>query len=199
MFKNKWSDFAKKMRNVWLATATDGFNPRGIQSSSYSCWPVIAVPYNLPPSLCMKREFQILSLLIPGPKAPGQDIDVFLQPLVEELKILWEEGVPAYDMFEVQPFTLRAMVIWGIHDFPAYGNLSGCVTHGYKACPVCGDHTPSIRLHHSHKVVYTNYRMFLNMDHPFRDNRSLGLKIAEYKSAATVIKWRYTFGEGKRL
>ena len=88
--------------------------------------------------------------MIPGPKAPGQDIDVFLQPLVEELKQLWEEGVPAYDMHTRQNFTLKAMLMWGIHDFPAFGNLSGCVTHGYKACPVCGDDTPSIR------IVYTN-------------------------------------------
>ena len=76
MLKAKWLYFAKEGCNVWLAIATNG--PRGIQSSSYSYWPVITVPYNLPPSLCMKREFQMLSLLIPGPKAPGQDIDVFL-------------------------------------------------------------------------------------------------------------------------
>ena len=73
MFKARWSEFAEESRNVWLAIATDGFNPRGIQSSSYSCWPVITVPYNLPPSLYVKSEFQLLSLLISGPKAPGQD------------------------------------------------------------------------------------------------------------------------------
>lgn len=117
--KVKWPDFAKEKRNVWLGIATDGFNPRGIQSSSYNCWLVITMPYNLPPTLCMKREFQILSLLIPRPKAPGQDIDVFLQPLVEELKELWEVGVVAYDMYKRESFTLKAMVMWGIHDFPA--------------------------------------------------------------------------------
>lgn len=111
MFKNKWPKFSKELRNIFLGTATDGFNPRGIQTSSYSCWPVITVPYNLPSSLCMKREFHILSLLIPGPRAPGQDIDVFLEPLVDELKLLWEKGVPYYDMHERQSFTLKAMLI----------------------------------------------------------------------------------------
>ena len=72
------------------------------------------------------------------------------------------------------------MLMWGIHDFPAYGNLSGCVTHGYKACPVYGDDTPSIRLMHSSKIVYTNYRIFLDMDHPFRKGGSLGLRSTEY-------------------
>lgn len=27
--------------------------------------------------------------------------------------------------------------MWTINDFPAYENLFGWVTHGYKACPVC--------------------------------------------------------------
>lgn len=67
------------------------------------------VPYILPPSFCMKREFRLLSLPIPGPKAPGQDIDVLFQPLVEELKQLWEEGVPACDSYKAQHFTLKAM------------------------------------------------------------------------------------------
>lgn len=181
MFKNKWPEFSKERRNVFLGIATDGFNPRGIQSSSYSCWPMITVPYNLPPSLCMKIEFQILSLLIPGPRAPGEDIDVFLEPLVDELKLLWEKEMPAYDMHERQSFTLKAMLMWGIHDFPAYGNLSGCITHGYKACPVCGDNTPSIHLDHSKKIVYTNFRMFLSMDHPFRRGGYLSLKSTEYR------------------
>lgn len=179
MFKSKLLEFSEERRNIFLGIATDGFNPRGIQSSSYSCCPVITIPYNLPPSLCMKREFQMLSLLIPGPNAPGQDIDVFLQPLVDELKLLWEKGVPAFDMHEMRPFTLKAMLMWGIHDFPAYGNLSGSITHGYKACPICGDNTPSIHLGHSRKIAYTNYRLFLSMDHPFRRGGYLSLKSTE--------------------
>lgn len=32
--------------------------------------------YNLPPWKCMKNPFFIMSLLIPGPKSPRNDIDV---------------------------------------------------------------------------------------------------------------------------
>jgi len=60
-------------------------------------WPVILIPYDLPPWLCMKKENFILSLLISGPKGPGNDIDVYLQPLIEELIELWEVGVLTYD------------------------------------------------------------------------------------------------------
>jgi hypothetical protein len=28
--------------------ATDGFNPYGLMSAPYTCWPVFAIPLNLP-------------------------------------------------------------------------------------------------------------------------------------------------------
>ncbi|KAI5338493.1 hypothetical protein L3X38_017764 [Prunus dulcis] len=36
-----------------------------------------------------------------------------------------------------------SVLLWAINDFPAQKNLSGCVVKGYKACPICGDDTPS--------------------------------------------------------
>ncbi len=42
----------------------------------------------------------MLSLLIPGQKGPGNDIDVYLQLLVDELKQLWEVGVTTFDSLE---------------------------------------------------------------------------------------------------
>jgi hypothetical protein len=41
-------------RNFRLGLASYGFNPFGVQSLTYSIWPVILVPYNLPPWLCQK-------------------------------------------------------------------------------------------------------------------------------------------------
>jgi hypothetical protein len=35
--------------NVRIALTTDGFNPYGMMSSPYTCWPVFAIPLNLPP------------------------------------------------------------------------------------------------------------------------------------------------------
>uniref|UniRef100_A0A0A8YWQ9 Uncharacterized protein n=1 Tax=Arundo donax TaxID=35708 RepID=A0A0A8YWQ9_ARUDO len=47
-------------------------------SNSYSMWPVFVIPYNLPLWACMEQSNFIMALLIPGPKAPGKDFDVFL-------------------------------------------------------------------------------------------------------------------------
>ena len=63
----------------------DGFNPFGNMSSQYNIWPVVLMTYNLPPWLCMKQAYLVLTLLIPSPKVPGNDIDVYLEPLVDEL------------------------------------------------------------------------------------------------------------------
>ncbi|XP_074573987.1 uncharacterized protein LOC141830448 [Curcuma longa] len=125
---HKWPAFASDPRNLRLGLATDGFNPFGDLSSRYSCWPVILVNYNLPPLMCMAKENLMLTLLIPGPKQPGNDIDVYLEPLVEELKELWDIGVEAYDALSKSMFNLKAILMWTINDFPAYGNLAGCVT-----------------------------------------------------------------------
>ncbi|KAM6587737.1 hypothetical protein CsatA_010342 [Cannabis sativa] len=138
-FDKQYPDFAKEPRNIRLGFATDGFNPFGDLSNSYSMWPVILMPYNMPPWICMKRESLMMVVLIPGRRAPGKDIDVYLQPLIEELKELWEKGVRTFDVVDKTYFTMRAAVLWTINDFPAYGTVSGYSTQGYKACPVCDD------------------------------------------------------------
>ena len=103
-FDQQYSDFALDPRNVRLGLASDGFNPFRVMSSTHSTWPVLLIPYNLPPWLCMKQSLIILSMIIPREKAPGMDIDVYLQPLVKELLQLWN-GVDAYDAYTRKRFT----------------------------------------------------------------------------------------------
>ncbi|KAK7264762.1 hypothetical protein RJT34_32372 [Clitoria ternatea] len=136
-----YPDFSGEPCNVRLGLCTDGFNPFGQYGRAYSCWPVILTPYNLLPDICMKREVMFLSILVPGPKNPKANIDVFLQPLVEELSQLWDIGVMTYDASLKNNFMMRAVLIWTINDFPAYGMLSGWSTSGKLACPVCMEHT----------------------------------------------------------
>ena len=103
-------NFSFKPRNLRLALSTNGINPHKSMSSRHSCWPVIMVIYNLPPWLCMKRKFMMLSLLISGPRQPGKNIDVYLSPLVDDLKTLWEKGVETYDAHLHKVFTLKAIL-----------------------------------------------------------------------------------------
>ncbi|WVZ76669.1 hypothetical protein U9M48_024624 [Paspalum notatum var. saurae] len=102
-------EFAKDARNIRFGLATDEFTPFNESAASYFCWPVFAIPYNLPPSMCMKYEFMLLCLIIPGPKHPVPKLNVMLQPLIKELKQLC-----AYDISLKQKFTLRAVYLWSI-------------------------------------------------------------------------------------
>ena len=162
-FDQKYPLFAAGPRNVILGLATDGFNPFGNMSNAYSMWPVIVVPYNLPPWKCMKSESLMLSLLIPGPSAPGKDMDVFLRPLIDELKELWETGVETRDAFNGSTFLMRAAMMWTINDYPAYALMSGWSTKGYKACPTCNEETPSVGVRS--KIAYIGHRRFLDVSH----------------------------------
>ncbi|XP_074374163.1 uncharacterized protein LOC141714548 [Apium graveolens] len=139
----RWAAFGSDARNIRLALSTEGINPNtnGL-TNRYSCWPIVLVTYNLPPWLCMKRKFMMLTILVSGPHEPGNDVDIYLQPLIDDLKKLWEEGEPnVYDAYTKSYFTLKAILLWTINDFPVYGNLSGCVNKGYMCCPVCADDT----------------------------------------------------------
>ena len=164
--------FCLDPRNLRFGLSSDGFNPFKDLSSRYSCWPVILVTYNLPPWLCMVREILMLTLLIPGPKQPGNDIDVYLESLVEDLNELWSNGVNVYDAFSKSMFNLKAMLMWTINDFPAYGNLSGYSTKGKIACLVCHAETCSKYLNHSKKLVYMGHRRFLAPNHRYRKKAS---------------------------
>lgn len=125
----------------------------------------------------------MLSLLISGPKSPGNDIDIYLQPLVEELKELWEVGVETYDSFRKQTFTMHAALMGTINDFPAYSMLSGWRTSGNYACPCCNYDVFPHYLNHSKKNCYMDTRRFLDMNHPWRkDKKSFNGK-EEHKSA----------------
>nr|GEU53727.1 hypothetical protein [Tanacetum cinerariifolium] len=116
-------------------------------NQAYNMWPVILTTYNLPPWLCMKESSFMLTLLIPGPKSTGKNIDVYLRPLIEDLKVLWDKkGVENIDVASVQKFNIRAMDLWTINDFLARSSLSEWSGQGYKACPTCNKDTPSIHV-----------------------------------------------------
>ena len=84
-FDNRYTKFASDPQSVRLYLSSDGFNPYGNMRTQYSIWPVILMTYNLPPWLCMKQPYLFLSLLIVRPKSLRNDIDVFLEPLINEL------------------------------------------------------------------------------------------------------------------
>ncbi|XP_042979012.1 uncharacterized protein LOC122309566 [Carya illinoinensis] len=104
--------------------------------------------------------------------APGNEIDVYLRPLIDELNDLWENGVETYDASRKQSFQLHAALLWTINDFPAYGNLSGWSTKGKFACPTCNANTESLWLKYGRKHCYMGHRHFLSPEHTWRKKKA---------------------------
>jgi Transposase family tnp2 len=74
--------------------------------------------------------------LCPGPSQP-KDLDSFLIPFLEELKLL-EIGVPAYDGHTQTTFTLKAHVVLITGDTPAVSKLFHLSGHNAKhPCRAC--------------------------------------------------------------
>ncbi|WVZ98199.1 hypothetical protein U9M48_043668 [Paspalum notatum var. saurae] len=173
-FDKKYQWFAEDARNIRLGLATDGFNPFGKMSSSYSMWPIFLIPYNFPPWVCMDQSNFMMGVLIPGKECPGKDFDVFLEPIIEELLELWN-GVPTIDALTGKSFDLHAAVIWCIHDYPALSTLSGRVTRGYYACVRCDKNPCSKRIRN--KICYSDNRRYLERDNPWRNSKDFNGKI----------------------
>ncbi|XP_004305381.1 PREDICTED: uncharacterized protein LOC101300470 [Fragaria vesca subsp. vesca] len=199
MIDTKWPDFGIEPRNLRLALSSDGFNPFGAANSKYSCWPVILVTYNLPPWLCMKRKCMMLTLLISGPKQLGNDIDVYLQPLVDDLKVLWDGVERVYDVVRGEYFKLKAVLFWTINDFPTYGNLSGSIVKGYNACPICVDQTKPYRLKKSNKMGFLRNRRWLPRYHPYRKQASAFDNTIENDDAPAPLTGEETFARVQGL
>ncbi|KAL3689792.1 hypothetical protein R1sor_016101 [Riccia sorocarpa] len=137
-----WPEFRRDPRHLRFGLASDGVSPYGVKSSSHSTWPVVLTNYNVPPWLASKKGFLLLALIIPGPKKV-KNIDIYLEPLVEELQQLWDGVDDVYDgrterIGRDKWFTLKGVLLWTVHDYPGYAQ------------------------------VYMSYSTYLHMDDPLR-------------------------------
>ncbi|XP_026458607.1 uncharacterized protein LOC113359141 [Papaver somniferum] len=103
---------------------------------------------------------------------------VFVQPSsfdVYEARILYVMFVDIRSestSFTNSEFLLKTRMLWAIHDFTALGTLAGCVTHGYYACPTCGEETVSELLSYSKKICYMGHRRWLPSQHKYRFDKT---------------------------
>ncbi|RVW30064.1 hypothetical protein CK203_115143 [Vitis vinifera] len=81
------------------------------------------------PDFALEPRNLRLAISADGPRQPGNDIDVYLAPLLDDLKMLWDVGVECYDVHQQE-----------LKDI---------------ACLICGEDTFSHRLKHGKKNSYT--------------------------------------------
>jgi len=64
----------------------------------------------------------LLPMVIIVPNSPSRNIDVFLQPLIDELKYLWSFKALTYDISRKYNFQIKTTLIWTINDFSCIWN-----------------------------------------------------------------------------
>jgi len=106
--------------------------------------------------------------MISSSKKPGNDINVYLSSLIEDLKLMWDQGVDVFDEFANETFKMHDMLFCTINDFSAYGNLSGYSVKGHKSCPICEENTTSQQIKHGRKILYLQHRRFLRSHNPYQ-------------------------------
>jgi hypothetical protein len=109
----------------------------------------------------------MLTMLIFGPKQPDNDINVFLEPLMEDMKILFDHGVEMMDASLKEKFTLKGIIFVTITGYPGLFSLLGQIK-GKTGCVVCIDGICYTYLKGSNKMVYTRHKWFLIKGHRYR-------------------------------
>ena len=69
----------------------------------------------------MKSKYIHMSMLIQGPKQPGNNINLYLGLLQEELDTLSKTPANTWDASKGEYFYMRAALITTVHDYLGYG------------------------------------------------------------------------------
>ncbi|GET00247.1 transposase domain-containing protein [Rhizophagus clarus] len=86
--------------------------------------------------LRVKKENLMVTLIIPGLKQP-QDFNLFLYPLIQEMKML-QDGISYYDENKKENFTLRAHILAWTGNLPALSKILCLIGHNsYSGCRFC--------------------------------------------------------------
>ena len=131
------SPFLAAPHNLGYMMNIDWFSP--FKHTPYSVGAVYLSIMNLPRSKRFLKENMILVGLIPGPNEPPLNINSYLEPLVEELKVLWSEGM-VINMPDNpgQQVHLKAGLLCVACDIPAARKVCGFLGHMAKlGCSKC--------------------------------------------------------------
>jgi hypothetical protein len=141
----------------------------------------------------------MLSILIQGLKQGVIDIDVFLEPLMEDMEKLWNEGVRMWDQYQHEYFTLYAIIFICIHDAPRGFTVSGQTKGKSGTCPICVDGIASVYLPSSRKLVYMWHQWFLPRKHKYRKMNSHFDNTVEKDSALKQYTGKLVFEMVKNI
>ena len=128
--------FLSAPRNFAVMLNVDWFQP--FKHSLYSVGALYLVLTNLLRSERFKPENVFLVGIIPGPHEPKLNINTYLRPLVDELNVLWNEGIYEVEHGSSVQHFFRAVLFCVGCDIPAARKVCGFTGHASrKGCSKC--------------------------------------------------------------
>jgi hypothetical protein len=132
--EDTWLDkFKHKVQSLRLSIYLDGVNLYSLQNTNYYVWPLVVMNRNTPPWFSMKNEHLMLALIVSS-RTQVKRTNIYLQPLIDEIKKLWE-GIHVYDVSRPIPmewsFTLYGICTYTKHDYPELGVFSSKHVHHF--------------------------------------------------------------------
>lgn len=129
--------FLAERNNLAFSLNVDWFQPYKLTQSSVGV--VYLTVLNLPRSIRNAQRYTLLIGIIPGPHEPRRDINSFLRPLVDELKLLWVgQYIKIPSISESQLQLVRGAILCVACDLPASKKVAGFLGHTAKlGCSKC--------------------------------------------------------------
>ncbi|KAL0378547.1 UNVERIFIED_CONTAM: hypothetical protein Sradi_3160200, partial [Sesamum radiatum] len=121
------SRFALELYSFKLGLCTYGFAQHSQYGRTYSYWPIILTLYNLLLEICTKSKYMLLTMVIHDPSNPKCLVDLYLEPLIEELLQLWHMGVrmhhepDIHDVCDLDIGSKRSTRLWDDVQMEYYG------------------------------------------------------------------------------
>ena len=165
----------------------DFFNIEGNRqrNATTSCGIISCACLNLPLDICYKPENMYLAGIIPGPTEPsGDQLNHFLEPLIDELVDSWERGVQFSHTASQRDRITRSAIACVVCDLPAArksAQFAGVSSHFY--CSAC-------------HCVHTSTLGRTDVDSEcwqFRDKVELRDYTYQYRDAKSLKEWNKLF------
>jgi hypothetical protein len=88
---------------------------------------MFVISLNLPTGVIFQGQNIFLPLIIF--EHLGNNMGVFMEPVIDELVCAWEEGVWTYDQATKRNFKMHVWYHYSLHDFLAYGIFYAWCVH----------------------------------------------------------------------
>jgi hypothetical protein len=162
--------FGESEHNLAFALSNDPIETG--KHTKNTVMPILLIILNLPPELRIRSDMMILNALIPKPEGSSYNLQIMLQPLLEELLDFYKAAQKFWNAHLMCEISLRACLLLSINDTRAIPYLycsasPPCHVGGCTSCVITG-----VRINEMDVTIYPGAVRWLPYDDPLREEYS---------------------------